>query len=37
MSECEAVPGEVIYEDEFQIAIKNPRPDEGITTKEIAE
>lgn len=36
ISECDEVPGEVIYEDEFQIAIKNPRPDARITTKEIA-
>ena len=37
MSECEEIPGDIIYEDEFQIAIKNPWPDTRITTKEIAE
>lgn len=37
MSECEEIPGDIIYEDEFQIAIKNPRSDARITTKEIAE
>ena len=35
MSECEDVPGDIIYEDEFQIAIKNPSLDVRITTKEI--
>lgn len=35
MSECEDVPGEILYEDDFQIAIKNPRADGTITTKEI--
>lgn len=35
MSECEDVPGDIIYEDEFQIAIKNPSSDVRITTKEI--
>ena len=29
------VPGDIIYEDEFQIAIKNPSSDVRITTKEI--
>ena len=35
MSECEEVPGDVIYEDEFQIAIKNPISDVRVTIKEI--
>lgn len=35
MSESEDVPGDIIYEDEFQIAIKNPSSDVRITTKEI--
>lgn len=35
MSECEEVPGDVIYEDEFQIAIKNPISDVSVTIKEI--
>lgn len=25
MSECEEIPGEIIYEDDFQIAVKNSR------------
>ncbi len=37
MSECEEIPWDIIYEDEFQISIKNPRSDARITTKEIAE
>lgn len=37
MSECEEVPGDIIYEDEFQIAIKNQRTDINITTKKIEE
>ena len=27
LSECTEVPGEVIYEDDFQVAVKNPRED----------
>lgn len=27
MSECDEIPGEIIYEDDFQIAIKNQRTD----------
>ena len=34
-SECDEVPGDVIYEDEYQIAVKNPKPDVEIQTKEI--
>lgn len=37
MSECDEVPGEIIYEDDFQIAIKNQRTDINITTKRIEE
>ena len=33
-SECEEVPGEIIYEDEFQIAVKNVRTDIKVTTKK---
>ena len=36
MSECEELPGEVIYEDEFQIAIKNPKAELHITTRTIS-
>ena len=35
MSECDEIPGEIIYEDEFQIAIKNQRTDISITTEKI--
>ena len=31
-SEVDEIPGEVIYEDEFQIAVKNPRTDIKINT-----
>ena len=34
VSECEEAPGEVIYEDEFQIAVINQRPDAVITCRE---
>ena len=34
-SECDEVPGEVIYEDDYQIAVKNPKPDVEIQTREI--
>jgi hypothetical protein len=33
-SECSEIPGEVIYEDEFQIAVKNMRDDVKITINE---
>lgn len=32
MSECDEIPGEIIYEDDFQIAIKNQGTDIRITT-----
>ena len=35
MSECAEIPGEIIYEDDYQIAIKNQRTDIRITTHEI--
>ena len=35
MSECDEIPGEIIYEDDFQIAIKNQRTDICITTHKI--
>ena len=35
MSECDEIPGEIIYEDDFQIAIKNQRTDIRITTHKI--
>ncbi len=35
ISECEEVPGEIIYEDDFQIAIKNQREDLMFTTKRL--
>ena len=34
-SECDELPGEVIYEDDYQIAVKNPKPDVEIQTREI--
>lgn len=33
-SECTEIPGEVIYEDDFQIAVKNVRTDIKVTTKK---
>ena len=33
-SETEEIPGEIIYEDEFQIAVKNVRTDIKVTTKK---
>lgn len=33
-SETEEIPGEIIYEDEFQIAVKNVREDIKVTTKK---
>ncbi|MBO4858392.1 MAG: hypothetical protein J5527_07750 [Treponema sp.] len=35
MSQCTELPGEVIYEDDFQIAVKNQRADVEITVKEL--
>ena len=35
ISKCEQLPGEVIYEDDFQIAIKNQNPDVPITVSEL--
>ena len=34
-SECTDLPGEIIYEDAFQIAVKNPRNDISIQTRKI--
>ena len=35
LSECTDIPGEIIYEDNFQIAVKNPRNDIPIQTHQI--
>lgn len=35
LSECTELPGEVIYEDDFQIAVKEQKNDAGITTREM--
>ncbi len=35
LSECAEIPGTRIYEDEFQIAVKDPKEDAEIVTKEI--
>jgi hypothetical protein len=35
MSETTEIPGEVIYEDDYQIAVKNTRKDLQYATKEI--
>ncbi|MBQ6288530.1 MAG: hypothetical protein IJK71_04730 [Clostridia bacterium] len=35
LSECTDIPGEIIYEDNFQIAVKNPRNDIPIQTREL--
>ena len=35
VSECDVIPGELIYEDDFQIAVKNQPADIEITTKEL--
>ena len=35
LSECTDIPGEIIYEDTFQIAVKNPRNDIPIQTQEL--
>jgi len=34
VSECDEIPGELIYEDAYQIAVKNPVTD-NITTREL--
>ena len=36
VSECTEIPGEVVYEDEFQVAVKNQRGDAEITTRQLA-
>ena len=36
-SECDEIPGEVIYEDDFQIAVKNPDPKVKIITRITGE
>ena len=33
-SECDFIPGDLVYEDDFQIAVKNPVA-ENITTREL--
>ena len=35
LSECTDIPGEIIYEDAFQIAVKKPRNDTSIQTRMI--
>ncbi|MBR5960159.1 MAG: hypothetical protein IKZ98_04130 [Clostridia bacterium] len=35
LSECTDIPGEIIYEDDFQIAVKNPQNDIPIQTHQI--
>lgn len=35
ISECEEIPGEVIYEDKFQIAVKGDTGEVKITTREL--
>lgn len=35
ISECEEIPGEVIYEDKFQIAVKGDAGGVKITTREL--
>lgn len=35
ISECEDIPGEVIYEDKFQIAVKGDAGEVKITTREL--
>ncbi len=35
VSECDEIPGEIIYEDAFQIAVKNQPEDAVIITKEL--
>ena len=35
ISECDEMPGELIYEDEFQIAVKDQQKDTLISTREL--
>ena len=35
ISECDEIPGEIIYEDAFQIAVKNQPEDIVINTKDL--
>ena len=35
LSECDEVPGEIIYEDDFQIAVKDQRDDLEICVREL--
>ena len=35
MSECDKLPGDVIYEDDFQVAVINHRSDPAIVTKPL--
>ena len=35
ISKCYELPGEVIYEDDFQIAVKNQKSDANITVSEL--
>ena len=35
-SECDEIPGEIIYEDDFQIAVKNVRDDIEYRTEEVS-
>ena len=35
ISECEEIPGELIYEDKFQIAVKGDAGEVKITTREL--
>ncbi len=35
ISKCDEIPGELIYEDEFQIAVKNQPKDAMISTTEL--
>ena len=37
ISKCTELPGEVIYEDDFQIAIKNQKADVSITVSELKD
>ena len=37
MSECEEIPGEIIYEDDFQIGIKNQKENLKIRTEALKE
>lgn len=36
MSECNEAPGDILYEDAFQIAVKGMKPDIDIVTKPLA-